>query len=315
MSAERAARAVRALLTALVGLCAAPLFAAAGLQPLEVAAGVYAFLGDATEVRPANAGHVANSGFIVGGDGVVVIDSGSTREHGAAMLTAIREVTALPVRLVILTHAAPEFIFGAAAFQDAGIAVLAHRETAALMRSRCETCRANLIRLLGEARMRGARVVVPDRLVAASGRIDVGGRGLELLHFGWASSPGDLAVFDPTSGVLFAGGLVSIERIPDLRDAELGGWLDALRDIAALPVKKLVPGFGPIASADASGATRRYLQALDEAVRRIYDEGLGLLEAPSAAALPAFAGWRQYPEIHRRNVHHRYLQLEQAEFR
>ena len=195
-------------------------------------------------------GTSGNSGFIVGEDGVVVVDTGISYEHGREMLAAIARLSSKPVRLVIITHADQEFLFGNAAFDELGVPVLAQVKSLELMRQRCEHCLSNLNRLLGPQIMRGSRLVLPSRLVEKSATLAVAGLSLELLHFGWGSTPGDLAVFDPASGVLFAGALVSNRRIPDLRDSDLKGWLSALDQTDRIPCRVVVPGVRPGRRAD-----------------------------------------------------------------
>jgi len=281
-----------------------------GLEPVEVARGVYAFIGAADTPSPANRGNVGNSGFIVGDDGIVVIDTGISYRHGKAMLNAIARVSPRPVQLVIITQAQQEFLFGNAAFAERGIPLLAHTESVALMRSRCGHCLENLFGLLGDDVMRGTRLVVPSRVVEGSTRIRVAGRTLELLHFGWAATPGDLAVYDPQSGVLFAGGLVDNHRIPELRDGKLAGWLAALDELERIRATTLVPGHGPVAGPEAIASMRAYLLALDARMRAIYRAGTSLLEAVDAADLPQYSEWAMYPTLHRKNAHQRYLELE-----
>jgi glyoxylase-like metal-dependent hydrolase (beta-lactamase superfamily II) len=294
-------------------LCAAwlaSLVPAHALEPVRVAPGVYAFIGDIGQPSVENGADTGNSGFIVGDDGVVVIDTGVSCRHGLDMLAAIAAVTDLPVRLVIITHGVQEFLFGSAAFADRGIPILAHRATVELMRSRCEHCLANLVALLGEERMRGTRVVLPQRTVDAATTLQIAGRTLELLHFGWAATPGDLAVLDRISGVLFAGGLVTSARIPELRDGKLQGWMDALTALQEIPARLVVPGHGPVASPDAIAATRAYLGALDRKARELYDAGRSLLEAVDESALPEYAHWGSYPVLNRKNLQQRYLEYE-----
>lgn len=279
------------------------------LEPRQIAAGVYAFVADTGEITPENRGFTGNSGFVVGTSGVVVIDTGSSYRHGRRMLAAIAEVTDKPVELVILTHAVQEFLFGNAAFSETGVPILAHEETANLMQARCARCLEDLRRLLGDE-LTGTRLVLPQVRVSAGTPIEAGGRQLELLHFGWASTPGDLAVLDRATGVLFAGGLVAVGRIPEIRDSDFEGWLAALDRIAALPVTGVVPGHGPVSGADAIGATAGYLRALDQTLRALYAGGASLMEAIDAATLAAYSHWSRYPATHRRNLLHRYLQLE-----
>ena len=87
---------------------------------------------------------------------------------------------------------------------------------------------------------------------------------------GWASSPGDLVVRDLHSGVVFAGALVSVGRIPELRDGDPAGWRDALVDLQALARAqgdRIVPGYGAPVSATALDAMRDYIADTEARVR------------------------------------------------
>lgn len=294
-------------LALLLLLCWAP---ARALQPVPVAQDVYAFVGAVDEPGPANGGFAANAGFIVAREGIVVIDSGASYRHGRAMLAAIRRVSSKPVVLVINTHASQDFLFGNAAFVQAGAALLTHRRSAELMRERCAHCLENLQRLLGAEAMRGTRLVIPQQLVDGSQMLRVAGRELELLHYGWTATPGDLAVLDRRSGVLFAGALASVGRVPETRDGKLGPWVVALDALLRLPARRLVPGHGVVTDLVEVRRTRSYLLDLDALVQRLYAERLSLLEALDRSDLPAYRDWGAYATVHRRNVQQRYLELE-----
>jgi glyoxylase-like metal-dependent hydrolase (beta-lactamase superfamily II) len=285
------------------------LFAEEALQPQRVARGVYAFIGENGDIAAANRGFVGNSGFIVGPSGVVVIDTGPSYRHGQRMLEAIAQVTGKPVELVIITHAVQEFLFGNAAFDERGIPILAHRETAKLMKARCEHCLERLRPVLG-TELDGTRLILPGREIADSTTVTAGGRGLQLIYLGWASTPGDVAVFDPDSGVLFAGGMVSNDRIPDIRDSDFEGWQRALIQLRELKPALVVPGYGPVATVDAIAQTAGYLDALDSVVKSLYAASSSLLESVEKAAMPAYRDWALYATTHRQNTLHRYLQLE-----
>lgn len=307
IAARPATLVLRALALALLIAC--PARAADELRLEKVADGAYAFVADTGEISPANRGNVGNSGFIVGPTGVMVIDTGISYRHGRRMLAAIGRVTSKPVELVVVTHAVQEFLFGNAAFEERGVAILAHSETTALMKARCAHCLENLRPVLGDE-LKGTRLVLPRRQVSGSTRIEAGGRTLELLYLGWASTPGDLAVFDRASGTLFAGGLVAVNRIPEIRDCDFEGWTRALETLRELPVKRVVPGHGPVSGPDAIRSTGDYLRALDEKIKALYAKSSSLLESVDNAALPAYGAWAMYATTHRQNALHRYLQLE-----
>ncbi len=279
------------------------------LQPQKVADGVYAFIGDTGELSAANHGFVGNSGFIVGPTGVVVIDTGASYNHGRLILDAIANLTDKPVELVIITHAVQEFLFGNAAFDERGIPILAHRETTKLMKARCDHCLENLKPILG-TELAGTRLVLPQREIDATTTITAGGRRLELIYLGWASTPGDLVVVDTESGVMFAGGMVCAGRIPDIRDSDFEGWQRALRRLEAMKPVRVVPGYGPVSGPAAITQTAAYLDSLDRVMKSLYSESSSLLESVEKSALPAYHDWPMYASTHRRNALHRYLQLE-----
>ncbi len=143
----------------------------------------------------------------------------------------------------------------------------------------------------------------------------VGGRAIDLLYFGRASAPGDLAIFDRASGVLFAGGLISLDRIPRLRDGDLDGWIAALEQLDRVPARIIVPGHGPVATREQARGTMAYLRALKARVETLYRQGVGLSQAVAAADLPKFRSWSLYDTMHAENVQHWYLHLEKDELR
>ena len=158
---------------------------AEALRPAWVASGVYAFIGAQEEVAPQNRGNVINSGFLVGHDEVIVIDTGPHATHGERILQAISRVTSKPVVLAINTHPHPENVLGNSAFARRGIPILAHSETIRAMRERCATCLENMRRQLCEL-MAGTEVVIPQRSVESSTVIEAGRAQVEaaLLRLG-----------------------------------------------------------------------------------------------------------------------------------
>jgi len=207
-----AARALRTLLAGLlVALCALLLTALpahaedfAGdfnyrLQPRELAPGAWVVVGLKEDFSFANGGNIVNTGFIVGREGVIVIDTGSSKRYGEQMLAAIRRVTPLPIVLTVNTHHHPDHFLGNQAFPRATLAALP--ETLAAIRSEGEGFNANMYRLNGDW-MRDTEVVVPERALAA-GRQRIGGRDVELVALG-GHTVADLVVIDHDSGTVYA---------------------------------------------------------------------------------------------------------------
>ncbi len=311
---------IRSMLARGKGVIFAALLAAGGgcfgapfAEPVALGGGAYVFLGAREEPSRANRGHVANQGFIVADTGVVVIDSGASAAFAEHMRRAISARTDRPVQLVILTRPTDAAIFGATVFQRHGTPILAHEAAAALIAERCATCLKNLQTALGEDIMTGTAVPRPDRLFKGSQRLSVAGRNLELLDYSGAAAPGSIAVWDSASGVLFAGGLASFERIPETRDGVLADWLTALRDLTRIPARAIVPAHGPVGTRTELESVAAYLRALDARTARAYAARVSLLDATRTVAVSEYKSWALYEPIHARNVHYAYVARERRE--
>jgi glyoxylase-like metal-dependent hydrolase (beta-lactamase superfamily II) len=279
-------------------------------RAVAIADGVYLLPGSGGAADETNLGRIGNAGFIVGDSGVIAIDTGTSYAHGQAMLAVIRAVTDKPVKLALLTHTRPEFLFGGTAFREAGIPIRTHKAMARLMAARCETCLKTLRQSVGEAPMRGTAMYKPDQEFDDTHELTLIGRTVRVLYFGHSSGPGDIAVFDVASGVLFAGGMADVQRIPDTQDSELDGWKRALVGLRELPVKTVVPGHGPAAPATAITAVQTYLAQLEARARELVAAGASLSSVPDASDLLAYESWDQYETIHRRNASIVFLRVE-----
>lgn len=302
----------RTLLAALLASAGGCATAPAPGRAVEVADGVYLLPGSGGVADASNLGRIGNAGFVVGPRGVLVVDTGTSYLHGQALLAEIARITPQPVRVALVTHTRPEFLFGGGAFQARGIPVRMHERTARLMASRCETCLKQLRQVLGDAPLAGTTMYKPEQ-THAEGE-DLGtpliGRPVRVLYFGHSSGPGDVAVLDTTSATLFAGGLLDQRRIPDIQDSELEGWRRALAQLKALGVRTVVPGHGPAASSALVDTVDRYLAQLETRVRGMVAAGDSLLGVADAADLPEFEGWDQYDTIHRRNASIAFVRFE-----
>ena len=281
-----------------------------GLIPQQVAPDVYAFIGKQQALAQSNRGDISNSGFIVGTTGVIVIDPGPNYAHAELMLSAIRKVTSKPVMLVIDTHPHPENVLGNNAFARRGVTILAHSQTLQAMRMHCEKCYENMLKVLGEKNMAGTEIALPNMTVDESSDMTVAGRELSLLYYGWGHTEGDLAVLDRKSGVLFSGGLISLDNMPVLQQAKIKNWINALKQLQQQPIKKLVPGNGPVSKPERLQQTLDYLQSLLDLVERQYNAGMSVLDLLKRAELPAYKKWALYSEQHPLNVQHVYSELE-----
>lgn len=297
----------------LVLLCVQAGDAAAQLaEPLQVAPGVFVVPGSLDAATPANRGAVGNAGFIATPAGTVVVNTGGSRRLGEALLAAAERTTRQRVVLAVITQAQPEFLMGAAAFAERGIEIVTHEATAGAMAGRCIECLQRLQQTLGEAEMAGTRLVAPTRQINASLHVAPGGRRIDVLFFGAGQTDGDLVVVDRQTGTAFAGALVGAGRLPQLEaHGEAAPWRAVLARLAKLPLRTLVPGYGPPGEPRALiEATEAYLAELERQVQALMQDGVGLAATAQRATLPAWRGWAQYDAWHARNVQRQYLAAE-----
>jgi len=276
------------------------------LQPRKVADGVYTLIGATENFSRENGGNIVNTGFIVGADGVIVIDTGPSKAYGDQQRAAIARLTAKPVVQVLLTHSHPDHVFGNQAYP--GVPVASLPATAASLTQSGDALLGNLYRLVGDA-MRDTEVRLPNA-VAADGAISVAGRKLRLIA-ARGHTDADLMVFDEATRTLFAGDLVFFDRTPTTPNADIPAWLATLDAIDALPFAALVPGHGPLLRDHAGIAqTRDYLRWLRDSLQGAARRGLDM---PEVLQLPVPERFRHLAVLrteYERSVSHLYPAYE-----
>src|SRR2546426_2575372 len=174
----------------------------------ELAPGVYAVLGATgrgSEGRP-------NAGFIVTGDGVVVIDALASPAQGEQLVRVIRSVTREPIRWLVLTHHHPDHHFGAVVLRRAGARVIAHPDVSTGVDEQSREAAESAWKLVvGKAQLGGfAYAGVPDWAVVTTDTLWLRSEtvGISPAWRGAAHTAGDLIVGLAPERVLFAGDLL-----------------------------------------------------------------------------------------------------------
>lgn len=303
--------------TVLIALLTAMWSAAAGAEPAGLSQfvietpspGVYVHYGQQAEMTAANAGDIANLGFVVGSKCVAVIDTGGTYAVGRALHQAIRRVTALPVCYVINTHVHPDHVFGNQAFAVEEAQFVGHVRLADSMRRRGPNYLGALQRDLGTA-AEGTTLVLPGLSVAGIERIDLGGRRLVLRAWRTAHTDTDLTVLDEKSGTLWLGDLLFVGHIPVV-DGSLRGFIAVSGELKHVAAKRAIPGHGrAIAWPAAIIPQEQYLGRLLADVRNALKARTPILVAVETIPCDRADQWQLVDRFHKRNVTAAYAELE-----
>ena len=269
-------------------------------QVLELSDGVFAY------VQPDGTWFINNTGFLVGPQGVVSVDSCSTERRTRAYQAAITAVTPAPVRTVVNTHHHGDHTFGNALFPTATI--VGHE------RARAEVIAFGPARDLpfwqnpdwGELPLEPPFLTFTDEIAIHSGDLRVVVR-----HVGMAAhTTNDVLVWIPERSVLFCGDLVFNGGTPFLLMGSVEGCVDVLEKVVRpLGARTVVPGHGPVFTGDEPiASTLDYLRFVRDLAARGREAGVSPLQAARDTDLGRFAAW---PDAERivGNLHRAYAEL------
>lgn len=276
----------------------------------EVVPGVHIRHGVNQDATASNLDAIANIGFIVGEDAVLVTDSGGSLSDGKWLRAQIEAKTKLPIRYVVISHVHPDHAFGAGAFTDIpGVTIIGHEKLPIALGMRGDYYKRELDGIIGAANT--GPVVMPTRLVKANDHIDLGNRVISFHAHGPAHTTSDLSMIDERTGLLLPADLLFVNRIPSL-DGSLLGWLHELDVLAAKQPHQTVPGHGPVIVdfGEAVKPLRSYLEDLRDGARAAIKNDVGIEKASETVGQNQKAEWLLFDNYNGRNVIEAYKELE-----
>jgi cyclase len=204
----------------------------------------------------------SNAGFVVGDDGVLVVDSFFNPDATKALVAGIHKITPKPIRYVVNTHYHIDHVGGDAVLREAGAIIIAHRNVRGWIHD-------NNINLLGthitpQLRAQIAGLADPDLVTDKPLTIWLGSRRVDVRpvegHTG-----GDLAISVPDAKVLFCGDLLWRKYPPNIIDGTVGKWIATVTEFQHLPdagAMTFVPGHGDVANIQDVADFDAYLREL-----------------------------------------------------
>ena len=246
---------------------------------IQTAPNAYAF------IQPNGA---TNAGFIVGEEGIIVIDSLMTPSLAIRLLSEIRNVSKAPIRYLVDTHYHGDHVFGNQYFVPAPIIGHENCRTELIEKfdanmNRYTSGRPELIPELSQIRM-----TLPD--VTFSDRMDLrlGDREINMIYLGRAHSAGDILLHLPQDGVLYAGDIAFHRVLPAFPDGHITKWLYVMDKTREMDFETIVPGHGPVGTKKDFDEARELMAHLQGEIRKGFDEGKSEDETAAGVNLGKF---------------------------
>lgn len=249
----------------------------------KIKPGYYVYLhGDATP----GVSSTFNSGIIITGEGVIVIDALGSENIAHAVREAILAVTAKPVRFLISCTFHTPFTGGNAVYADAFKIGHEHYKT-------------DLSKLLQHASPKNKKVKLPDQTYSERMTLYLGGKEIQILHLGRSHTRGDSIVFVPEDRIVYLSEVFNYDEFPYIADGYSDDWMRTLEKIESLEADIFVPGHGfvPADPKETRAGIRRHWQILkdvSEAVGDQIDRGVSEDEALRAIDLPQYRRFKGY---------------------
>jgi glyoxylase-like metal-dependent hydrolase (beta-lactamase superfamily II) len=204
-----------------------------------------------------------NIGVVVGGESVLLIDTRASHRQARELKKDVGRITTLPVEWVVNSHFHWDHTWGNWEFRAGEIwgheacrrRLVDHGESdkaAVLDRDPGALEEMGLGGMTGEellAELAETVIVPPEKVFERTASIDIGGRTVELSHFGRGHTDSDIVIAPSNSHVVFAGDLIEEGHPPVYRDAYPMDWPATLRSVSDGGARLAVPGHGRTMSA------------------------------------------------------------------
>jgi cyclase len=233
-----------------------------------------------------NAGRLFNSGVVAASDGVLVFDALDSEALARSERQAIAGVTTQPIRYLVSSPFHDPFNGGSAVYAD--VFKIGH-----------ENYRAGLVDQMQRGNVPGdvQRARMPNATFRDRMTFYLGGKEIQVLHFGNAHTKGDSILFVPQDRIAYMSEVFFNEEFPNMGGGYGVSWIRVLDAVKALDADIFIPGHGPIPAdpKQTRAALERARQILVEARDGIQNQiARGATEDQAVAAVPL----QQYDKLY-----------------
>ena len=304
----------------------------------KVADGVYAAV--------AKPGGLAsgNAGFVVGDEGVLMVDTFLTPAAVEDLIGVIAVETKQPIKYALNTHYHLDHTGGNQVLAARGVPIIGHEKLiewqtvknrrfllpAEELQKRRDAAEKQLGQIPADQAdkrapferqirridaMRSIKLTNPTLTFAAGTvRLHLGKREVILFTLP-GHTGGDVLAYVPDANVLFMGDMGWRKTLPNLVDATVNDWIKSLDSLLAqYPNAKFVPGHGEVATAAEIKEFRDYLDDLRTRVKQAIEKGLTVEQAKEQLKLPEKYKDFAFKDFAVPNVEDMYKELKGTKF-
>jgi len=216
----------------------------------------------------------ANTGIIVGKDGVIVFDSKMTPDSTREMLAAIAKITPKPVTHIVLSHSDADHVNGLSGFPK-GVTIIAQ-----------ENCKKEMEASKGSP-MAAPQDYLPTKTYDKELDLTIDGVRVQLRHWVPAHTSGDTVMILPDEKIVFGGDLVDLTQFALIHAQKGGttaGWITSMKGIIAIDADTYVSGHGGLETKSRLKARLAAVEARQAKIKEMVAAGKSLDEIKKTAS-------------------------------
>jgi cyclase len=253
----------------------------------------------------------ANAGFVIGDDGVAVIDAFENEAAAKALLNEIHRLTPLPVKFVVNTHYHLDHVAGNRVFAQPGAVIIGHRRIRTWIHT--ENLKFFGDKIKPEQKALVENLLAPEVTYETGVTLFLGRRRLDV-QFLPGHTGGDSVVIVRDAAVVFCGDLFWRKTLPNLIDASTSDWIPSLSTLAELsdeagsadaPVATYVPGHGDVGNLADLEDFQNYLINLRFMLEKPVHDGFkgdALVAAVFPELTKQYGSWNLFKHFSRSNI-------------
>jgi cyclase len=267
--------------------------------------GIYAYL------QPDGSWGWSNAGLIVDGNESLLVDTLFDPVLTQEMLDAMRAASkaADSIDTLVITHANGDHYYGSQLVE--GAEIIASKacaeeldETPPQMLAQLAKNAPNMgelgdffIKCFGQFKFDGITSPKPTRTFQKRLDISVGSKEVQLIQVGPTHTKGDVIVYLPEAGVVFAADILFIGGTPIMWVGPVANWIRACDLMLEMDAEIFVPGHGPITDKQGVEAVKGYWEYVTEEARKRFDAGMSADEAIPDIDLGEYSSWGESERI------------------